>query len=682
MAATQNYLQESVRKFNEKKQNCLAFIDSVAGLMQEFEKSFPSEEGNQQSLNFTTLDKVREKIQDSKLKILVAGQFKAGKSTMVNSLLGEEVLPAYSTPCTAVITEIEYGESPHAVLSFKPDLKEIPDDLYIKAKEHIERYMRSGQVPDLEVSGSNLGEELEEYLVIPMSDKEQKESVAESPYAKCLLFWPLELCRNGVVIIDSPGLNEATARDKTTMDYVPQADLILHQLNALQCYGKPDEDFIRTVKTLGNPPMVFIVNRFDQLNNDKERERLRKYAISKLKESSTYGESGIFFLSAQKALVGRMNGDTQALEQSGLLGFEQKIAEIFDKERGKIKLGNVRSVCDGVNTFCSSSIPGMQTLLKENGEDLERNYNNQKDKMQKLDERKKRINEKLTKRTEWFQKDIKLRVKDFIVNFIDEDLPVIIDQATLPDIGFVNSLFNSEDLANECAKALTEQVQNGLRICLEDWDLNEGRKIIQTAINELNDDIKDDMEIFEGILQELRYSMDLPSLPSNISLDEISAGEYIPDMLGGGINGALGAGGILLFAGEFFPMLLGPVGWIVTAVVAAISAIFTSFGTETSVEEKIKVEFYSKIKAELSKRRDEPADAISKKLGEAFEQHGSALLSSLEQQIEDFKQPIEKAILALKDNKKDIEKKRQELEQFKNRFLQEKQKGELLLQSL
>ena len=50
------------------------------------------------------LKALQNKIHDDSFKIMVVGTFKNGKSTFINSFLGEDILPAYSIPCTAVIT--------------------------------------------------------------------------------------------------------------------------------------------------------------------------------------------------------------------------------------------------------------------------------------------------------------------------------------------------------------------------------------------------------------------------------------------------------------------------------------------------------------------------------------------------------------------------------------------------
>jgi ribosome biogenesis GTPase A len=58
----------------------------------------------------------REALLDQRFTLLVLGEFKRGKSTLVNCLVGREVLPVGAAPTTAVITRITYGEEPAARL--------------------------------------------------------------------------------------------------------------------------------------------------------------------------------------------------------------------------------------------------------------------------------------------------------------------------------------------------------------------------------------------------------------------------------------------------------------------------------------------------------------------------------------------------------------------------------------
>ena len=61
---------------------------------------------------------LRDRLDAARLRVLVAGEAKRGKSTLINALLGRAVLPAGVTPLTAVATTVRYGNDPHAEVRF------------------------------------------------------------------------------------------------------------------------------------------------------------------------------------------------------------------------------------------------------------------------------------------------------------------------------------------------------------------------------------------------------------------------------------------------------------------------------------------------------------------------------------------------------------------------------------
>ena len=54
----------------------------------------------------------------NKFTVMVVGEFKRGKSTLLNAMLGAAVLPAKTTPCTAIVTYIRHGERPEVEVHF------------------------------------------------------------------------------------------------------------------------------------------------------------------------------------------------------------------------------------------------------------------------------------------------------------------------------------------------------------------------------------------------------------------------------------------------------------------------------------------------------------------------------------------------------------------------------------
>ena len=66
-----------------------------------------------------TLDTLRGRLAGRRLRVLVAGEAKRGKSTLVNALLGRPVLPVGVTPLTALATTVRYGQDESATAVYR-----------------------------------------------------------------------------------------------------------------------------------------------------------------------------------------------------------------------------------------------------------------------------------------------------------------------------------------------------------------------------------------------------------------------------------------------------------------------------------------------------------------------------------------------------------------------------------
>lgn len=206
----------SYEDMKEKKRRIITSLKELAGIVDEL-----NEMGL--SINGTALLDLKNKLDNDSFKVLVIGEFKNGKSTFINAMMGDKVLPVYSTPCTAVINEVIYGKEKRAVLYFKNPLpKEISPDITPSAMQHLKKY-EGQEIPPIEIDVSKL----EDYVAIPDPSKDPVDSIKELPYSKVVLEYPIELCHDGIEIIDSPGLNENGTRTKVTEDYLNQADAIL-----------------------------------------------------------------------------------------------------------------------------------------------------------------------------------------------------------------------------------------------------------------------------------------------------------------------------------------------------------------------------------------------------------------------------------------------------------------------
>ncbi|MDJ0737371.1 MAG: dynamin family protein [Nostocaceae cyanobacterium] len=176
--------------FKKRRQHLLDLIQRQLDVLESLDMKVEAE----------TIDKLQKRLKLDSFKVLVLGEFKRGKSTFINAMLGDEVLPAYAKPCTAIINEVKWGDYNRAVLHYKPESDgtvKLPIEIDVK--------------------------DIEKYVVI----KDDVGEIQESPYDKVELFWNLPLCKDGVEIIDSPGLNEHDIRQKVTTDYLSTVDAIL-----------------------------------------------------------------------------------------------------------------------------------------------------------------------------------------------------------------------------------------------------------------------------------------------------------------------------------------------------------------------------------------------------------------------------------------------------------------------
>ena len=125
------------------------------------------------AVNGSALVDLNNKLMNDNFKVLVIGEFKNGKSTFINSLIGEKVLPAYSTPCTAVINEVVYGKEKKAMLYFKNPLpEEMSNDIDARAWQHLKKH-EDGEIPPIELDV----EDLEDFVAIPDPTKDQADAI-------------------------------------------------------------------------------------------------------------------------------------------------------------------------------------------------------------------------------------------------------------------------------------------------------------------------------------------------------------------------------------------------------------------------------------------------------------------------------------------------------------------------
>ena len=202
--------------------------------------------------NTELLSNIREipkKLDKQKFSIGITGVMNAGKSTMLNALLGHEVLGTSVVPETANLSIIKYAKEPKASVNFwntneweniekSADSLESMKHFVTETREHFSNDFTTyvtdeGHVVDIPI------DELPSYTSAEHSGK--RCNLVKSVE----LYSDLEFVKNGVEIVDTPGLDDPVIqREEITKSYLMNCDLLCHLMNVSQSATQKDIDFI------------------------------------------------------------------------------------------------------------------------------------------------------------------------------------------------------------------------------------------------------------------------------------------------------------------------------------------------------------------------------------------------------------------------------------------------------
>ncbi|MCF6172490.1 MAG: dynamin family protein [Campylobacteraceae bacterium] len=224
------------------------------------------------------LKQIDKKLQDERFSIGVTGIINAGKSTMLNALLGEEILGTAVVPETANLTILKYAKEGYATVNFW-------------SKDEFDRIQNSAQdiasiKKFISETKNHFKNDLSKY--IQTQNRSQKVDIkdlslytsAEKSNKKCNLvksvelYSDLEFLKDGVEIVDTPGLDDPIIqREEITLKYVSECDLMIHLMNVNQSATKKDVDFIIDSILYQNiARLLIVITRIDTVSKEELEE--------------------------------------------------------------------------------------------------------------------------------------------------------------------------------------------------------------------------------------------------------------------------------------------------------------------------------------------------------------------------------------------------------------------------
>jgi predicted GTPase len=245
------------------------------------------------------------KLAEDHFVLAVLGQFKRGKSSLMNAIIGRELLPTGVLPLTSAITILKYGPSEKLVIS--------------REDSHFPEELPVSSLPDYVTEKGN-----------PGNKKKVKTACVELP---------VPFLRHGLEFVDTPGVGSAiTANTKTTYGFLPECDAVLFVTGADTPVTRLELEFLHEIREYVNK-IFFIVNKIDLVADNEEAEVLR-FVTETIQAHTGAGTVNIFPVSARLGLTARTDGDVSLYEQSGLKTLEESLATFLSGEKTLVFLAS------------------------------------------------------------------------------------------------------------------------------------------------------------------------------------------------------------------------------------------------------------------------------------------------------------------------------------------------------
>ena len=290
---------------NEQKQNLFAQANKLQQMAQQLGVENLAEKA----------EMLVRQISDMRYFVTVVGEFSRGKSTLMNAVLGEAILPTALRPTTAVLNFIHKSEEKQVVVH------------YSEGNEQTIPWTR---------------EAMKEFSALRQVDCEAVQYME--------LRAPLAGLPEDIVFVDTPGVNDVSdQRMDVTYRYIPLSDAVLFVLSARQPLSQSEWDFLQDFVSMGDlRQFFFVVNFKDTVAEDELQETLAGIR-KRLAELLPVEQIRLYPLAAKQAVAAREEQDEAALEASGFAAFQRDMLQFLQSgERRQEKLARLGQQIKGL----------------------------------------------------------------------------------------------------------------------------------------------------------------------------------------------------------------------------------------------------------------------------------------------------------------------------------------------
>ncbi len=253
-------------------------------------------------LQAASFQRLLEKLRQNRFNLVILGAFKRGKSSLINALLGKQLLPTGIVPLTSVVTILGYG-----------------------GKLRIQVHFHQGESRQISQ------EELPDFITEKGNPRNLK-GVREVEIA-----YPSDYLSDGVRIIDTPGVGSVYSHNsEVAYNYLPQVDAAVFVVTVDPPLSEAEQEFLKDIREYVHK-LFFVLNKIDYVEAPERQEAL-EFTAKVLQANLETEKISIFPMSAKLAMTGKSNGHSDLLKASLLPEFEDHLRQFLYKEKGRVLL--------------------------------------------------------------------------------------------------------------------------------------------------------------------------------------------------------------------------------------------------------------------------------------------------------------------------------------------------------
>lgn len=356
---------------------------------------------NEQELNDAQIDQritnLLERLREDKLNVAFVAEFSRGKSELINAIFfadyGQRLLPSSAGRTTMCPTELLYDPSKPTSIMMLPidtrasdatttEYKRYPDEWHTVTFDVNNNDSMVAAFKEVSSTKRVTAEEAEKFGLYDPNNADDamslnKDGSIDIPnWRYAMINFPHPLLEQGLVILDTPGLNAIGTEPELTLNMLPNAHAVLFILAADTGVTKSEIDVWRQYisgtrwKQKGRMAVLNKIDGlWDELKNEKEIEKEISKQIKTSAELLGLETNQIFPTSAQKGLLAKINGDDNLLVQSRLPELEKALSDELIPSKKEIVRDNTKNEIEDLignsNMVLDSRASGVVEQLEE-----------------------------------------------------------------------------------------------------------------------------------------------------------------------------------------------------------------------------------------------------------------------------------------------------------------------------